>query len=289
MQLADLLRVQLPKGFGGPAGGSDGTDGGDKADAKKDAKDAGKSSGWGSGGNGDGGSGGGSGSGSGSGGDPTPDMWSTIGALVLAGLTTYAMMGNGSKSRQEITWQELRNSYLAEGLVERLEVLNKETVVVHLRNTPVDVRHGIANQDDDPRFSGGSESSGAGAGAGAGTGAGAGAGASSSTRPRTVQFKVGSVESFERMLEDAQLDLGIHPRDFVPVKYSETTNIGEALMRLAPTVLIIGASAFLLLRLWRVLLVATSLVFFWRLCLGDQRFGCSSCREAAAAGRLAAA
>lgn len=53
-------------------------------------------------------------------------------------------------------------------------------------------------------------------------------------------FTIGSVESFERKLEAAQRELGIHPRDFIPVQYvAETSWISEA-MKLAPTILIIG-------------------------------------------------
>lgn len=38
-------------------------------------------------------------------------------------------------------------------------------------------------------------------------------------------FVIGSVESFERKLEDAQRQLGISPRDFIPVQYTSETNI----------------------------------------------------------------
>ena len=37
---------------------------------------------------------------------------------------------------------------------------------------------------------------------------------------RTVSFEIGSVDSFERKLEFAQRELGIHAQDFVPVKVS---------------------------------------------------------------------
>jgi len=37
-------------------------------------------------------------------------------------------------------------------------------------------------------------------------------------------FTIGSVESFERKLEQVQRDMGIHPRDFIPVQYINETN-----------------------------------------------------------------
>lgn len=37
-------------------------------------------------------------------------------------------------------------------------------------------------------------------------------------------FTIGSVESFERKLEQVQRDMGIHPRDFIPVQYVTETN-----------------------------------------------------------------
>lgn len=59
-------------------------------------------------------------------------------------------------------------------------------------------------------------------------------------------FTIGSVESFERKLEAAQRDLGIQPRDFIPVQYvTETSWLAEA-AKLAPTLLIIGAWLFMM-------------------------------------------
>lgn len=54
-------------------------------------------------------------------------------------------------------------------------------------------------------------------------------------------FTIGSVETFERKLEQAQRELGILPRDFVPVQYVSETNWMTEAMKLAPTALIIGA------------------------------------------------
>jgi AFG3 family protein len=58
-------------------------------------------------------------------------------------------------------------------------------------------------------------------------------------------FHIGSVETFERKLEDAQRTLGVTPRDFIPVVYSNETSLGHELMRFAPTLLLIGGMIFL--------------------------------------------
>lgn len=62
-------------------------------------------------------------------------------------------------------------------------------------------------------------------------------------RPR-MRFNIGSVESFERNLEEAQEDLGLEPHDFVPVVYSEETAILRVLLDWIPTVLFVAAYAY---------------------------------------------
>ena len=64
----------------------------------------------------------------------------------------------------------------------------------------------------------------------------------------SYHFAIGSVETFERKLEQAQRELGIQPRDFIPVQYvSETSGLNEA-AKLAPTLLLIGAWGFFMMR-----------------------------------------
>mmetsp|Transcript_17965 Transcript_17965/g.37372 ORF Transcript_17965/g.37372 Transcript_17965/m.37372 type:complete len:837 (+) Transcript_17965:22-2532(+) len=54
-------------------------------------------------------------------------------------------------------------------------------------------------------------------------------------------FNIGSVESFERKLESSQVQLGIPPSRHIPVQYVSETSWGSELMKIAPTVLLIGA------------------------------------------------
>ncbi|KAK7203279.1 peptidase family M41-domain-containing protein [Myxozyma melibiosi] len=54
-------------------------------------------------------------------------------------------------------------------------------------------------------------------------------------------FTIGSVESFERNLEEAQNDLGIRTTERIPVNYIDERGIMNTLLALLPTVILVGA------------------------------------------------
>ena len=54
------------------------------------------------------------------------------------------------------------------------------------------------------------------------------------------QFNIGSVESFERKLEEAQEDMGVDPRNVLPVIYVTEVSWLNELARLAPTLLLLA-------------------------------------------------
>lgn len=58
-------------------------------------------------------------------------------------------------------------------------------------------------------------------------------------------FTIGSVDSFERNLEEAQNELGIRPNERIPVNYIDERGFWNALMSLLPTVILIGALWYL--------------------------------------------
>ena len=58
-------------------------------------------------------------------------------------------------------------------------------------------------------------------------------------------FAIGSVESFERKLEEAQRGLGINPRDFIPVMYVNETSWVTELVRFGPTLALVAAYFFI--------------------------------------------
>lgn len=64
-----------------------------------------------------------------------------------------------------------------------------------------------------------------------------------------IFFNIGSVDSFERNIENAQHDLQIDPAEFVPVTYVSETSLGKELLRLAPTLIVIGAVLFVTRRM----------------------------------------
>ena len=189
-----------------------------------------------------------------------------------------------SGSRREWTWQEVRTEFLARGLVEAFEVHNKETVRVVLRahpddwfvnraaaakaastdqrraspsshsrssgqsdpmdadprrygeeDTRFDTASGDASVDDDPYAAGAASSSGALA-----------SGAAPGSKQQ-IWFRIGSVESFERQLEDAQLDLKVPPDHMVPVKHVERADLSSTISTLM-TMALFGLIAFSVLR-----------------------------------------
>ncbi|KAJ2707213.1 AAA ATPase afg3 [Coemansia sp. IMI 203386] len=58
---------------------------------------------------------------------------------------------------------------------------------------------------------------------------------------QSVMFSIGSVESFEKQLTDAQDELRIPPSQRIPVEYRDEVSIGSTLIHFAPTLLLIGA------------------------------------------------
>ncbi|XP_036412111.1 AFG3-like protein 2 [Colossoma macropomum] len=129
-------------------------------------------------------------------------MYFLSGAAFWTAVTYYFFLRDGGR---EVTWKDFVNGYLAKGVVDRLEVVNKRYVKVIFSpgKTPVDGQY--------------------------------------------VWFNIGSVDTFERNLETAQLELGIEGENRLPVVYS-TESDGSFLLSMLPTVLIIGFLLFMLRR-----------------------------------------
>ena len=58
-------------------------------------------------------------------------------------------------------------------------------------------------------------------------------------------FNIGSLDSFERKMEEAQDAMGVDPHEFVPVTYLNEVAWGTELARLAPTLLLLAGFVFL--------------------------------------------
>ncbi|XP_015807661.1 mitochondrial inner membrane m-AAA protease component AFG3L1 [Nothobranchius furzeri] len=124
--------------------------------------------------------------------------------VTLAGLGSLLLYLYFKDNGREISWKDFVHRYLGRGLVERLEVVNKQFVRVIL----------VPGTDIESSY---------------------------------VWFNIGSVDTFERNLEAAHLELGLEPSHRAAVVYS-TESDGSFLMSMIPSLLLIG---FLLLTLRR--------------------------------------
>ncbi|XP_035678454.1 AFG3-like protein 2 [Branchiostoma floridae] len=104
----------------------------------------------------------------------------------------------------EINWKDFVNNYLAPGIVDRVEVVNKRWVRVRLKP-------------------------------------------GHQTQGKYVWFNIGSVDTFERNLENAQLEMGIEPSNHLSVVYTSESD-GSFILGMIPTLLIIGFLLYMLRR-----------------------------------------
>lgn len=133
-----------------------------------------------------------------------------ITALVVAYLV-YSLSTSG-QSGKEITWQDFRTGFLDKGLVDQLTVINRNRVRVSL--------HSNATGQAYP-------------------------GSPASNGGMTYYFSIGSVEAFERKLDDAQSELGIPSTQRIPVSYHDEISLTSTILSFAPTLLLIGAIVYM--------------------------------------------
>ncbi|KAI9445081.1 ATP-dependent metallopeptidase Hfl [Lactarius indigo] len=128
-----------------------------------------------------------------------------LGLLASVAALYYTLSGSSSGSSREITWQEFRTAFLDKGLVDKLVVVNRQKVRVKLHSNATGQMYPAA------ALSGGE-----------------------------YYFSIGSVEAFERKLDEAQKELGIPSHERIPVAYhDEISALGTAL-NFAPTILFAG-------------------------------------------------
>ena len=133
---------------------------------------------------------------------------------IMISLTVLAIIRLISPSQQyrEITWEEFRNTFLDKGLVERLVVINRNRVNFYL------YQDATANAYPDSPVASGN---------------------------LRYYFSIGSVEAFERRLDDAQKELGIPSHERIPVAYKDVISWTGTILSFAPTLLVIGSIIFL--------------------------------------------
>ncbi|KAG1466926.1 hypothetical protein G6F46_000918 [Rhizopus delemar] len=138
----------------------------------------------------------------------TPEVPFNWNAVLGTAFGTWVMwkLTSPSDSSKEITWQGFRSQLLDKGLVDKLVVLNKNRVRVYLRSEASTL--GVNGN-------------------------------------QTFVFTIGSPDSFEMKLEEAQNELGIPSNERIPVAYRDEVNVLQVLAHFAPSLLLIGALVYM--------------------------------------------
>ena len=136
------------------------------------------------------------------------------GTFILSAFVAYLLYrivvpGENSK---EITWQEFRNTFFDKGLVEKLTVINANRVRVDLHREAV-----VRAYPESPAQHGNFH----------------------------YYFSIGSIEAFERKLDEAQNQLDIPDNERIPVAYIKEVNWVNAALNFAPTLLLLGSLIWL--------------------------------------------
>jgi AFG3 family protein len=140
---------------------------------------------------------------------PPPNNGSPINLMQVAVATAvaysiYSYATSDGALAREITWQEFRSGLLDKGLVEKLTVVNRTKVRAKLHSSTSNSVYSI------------------------------------SPSTGNYYFFIGSVEAFERQLEEAQRELGIPPHERIPVTYHDEISTFSTLLHFAPTILLGG-------------------------------------------------
>lgn len=133
-----------------------------------------------------------------------------MGTFIMTAFVTYLLyrlISPGELSK-EITWQEFRAMFLDKGLVEKVVVLNQHRARVHLHRDAV-----MAMYPDSP-----------------------------AVNPSFhYYFSIGSVDAFERRIDEAQADLDIPNSERIPVAYTDEVHWLGTFLSFGPTLLLIGS------------------------------------------------
>jgi AFG3 family protein len=131
-------------------------------------------------------------------------------SFLLSAFVSYLLyrMVMPGESRRDITFQEFRNTFFDKGLVEKLTVTNGGKVRVDLHREATQAMYPDSPAAN-PNFH--------------------------------YYFSIGSVDAFERKLDDAQNELGIPSSERIPVNYAAETDAWALILSFGPTILFIGA------------------------------------------------
>lgn len=136
------------------------------------------------------------------GGPGGPSVYQNLALVTTALYLAYTLSVPSTDSR-EITWQEFQTAFLDKGLVDKLTVVNRSRVRVQLHSNATGTMY--------PQSTG-----------------------------QGYYFSIGSVEAFERKLEEAQRELGVPTNERIPVAYHEEISALNTALHFAPTLILAG-------------------------------------------------
>jgi AFG3 family protein len=175
-------------------------------------------------------------------------------SVLMGAILIYNMLTSTGPRPQEISFQEFKTALLAKGIVGRLEVVNGNMVRVYLKGSPAGLSAissaAGAPTSHNPRSSSSTDPAAAADPSGSEMTLGGGGSEGLEGRHR-FYFLIGSVDSFERKLDDAQKELGVSSAGYVPVKYSHEVSVFGTLLEFLPTLLFFGWAYWLVSRQMR--------------------------------------
>jgi len=174
-------------------------------------------------------------------------------AMFIGVSALLAMFSSGKEnSSHEISFQTFVTQILEPRKVDHIEVVNRETVRVHLRRSLPSSSPSSSSFEQNPEH----ESNAGFQTTGSTFGGGGGGDVNNNSKNNlpvvisdssaTYFFNIGSVEAFERRLEEVQEDLGFAPHEFVNVSYVQERSILSGLSSILPTLVVMGLGILLL-------------------------------------------
>ncbi|KAF2757837.1 cell division protease ftsH [Pseudovirgaria hyperparasitica] len=139
-----------------------------------------------------------------------PEFNFDLNTFLISGISAYMLyrLFMPTEMGREITWQEFRNTFLDKGLVEKIVIVNGTVAKVHLHQNLVAQVHPDSPAAN-PNF--------------------------------TYRITLGSVEAFERKMDEAQNSLGIPQSERIPIAYSSEGAWQNLALSFGPTLLFVGA------------------------------------------------
>ncbi|CAI9783264.1 unnamed protein product [Fraxinus pennsylvanica] len=143
--------------------------------------------------------------------------------LILIGFA-FSLISLNPRDQKQISFQEFKNKLLEPGLVDHIVISNKSVAKVYVKSSPPNNNQTSIDTVRGPIGD---------------------ANGRKDVSHYKFYFTIGSVDSFEEKLEEAQEVLGIDPHNYVPVTYASEINLFQEFMKFGPTILLLGILVFM--------------------------------------------